>query len=77
MEWIICVKEIKLELNLDAKKYIASKGTDLKYGARPLRRSIQKLVEDEIAEMVLRGDVISGQTIYGFMDNDVLKFDVK
>ena len=70
-------KEIKLELNLDAKKYIASKGTDLKYGARPLRRSIQKLVEDEIAEMVLRGDVISGQTIYGFMDNDVLKFDVK
>ena len=69
-------KEIYLNLNLEAKKYIASKGTDLKYGARPLRRSIQKLVEDEIAEMILRGEVTSGQTIYGYMENDNLKFSV-
>ena len=69
-------KEISLELSEDAKKYIASKGTDLKYGARPLRRAIQKLVEDEIAEMILREDVISGQTIHGYMEDDKLKFSV-
>ena len=69
-------KEIYLTLNDEAKKYIAAKGTDLKYGARPLRRAIQKLVEDEIAEMVLRGTVTSGQTIYGYMENGELKFNV-
>ena len=69
-------KEIYLNLNDEAKKYIAAKGTDLKYGARPLRRAIQKLVEDEIAEMVLRGTVTSGQTIYGYMENGELKFNV-
>ncbi len=72
----LSTKEIKLDLNQDAKKYIASKGTDLKYGARPLRRSIQKLVEDEIAEMILRGEVTSGQTIHGYIENDNLKFSV-
>ena len=69
-------KEIYLSLNEDAKKYIAEKGTDLKYGARPLRRAIQKLVEDELAEMLLRGEVTSGQTIYGYMENGNLKFSV-
>ena len=69
-------KEIKLELNNEAKEYIVSKGTDLKYGARPLRRAIQKLVEDEIAEMILRGEVTSAQTIYGYMDEEKLKFRV-
>ena len=69
-------KEIKLELDIDAKKFIASKGTDLKYGARPLRRSIQKLVEDEIAEMILREDVKSGQILHGYMEGENLKFKV-
>ena len=69
-------KEIYLSLNEDAKKYIAQKGTDLKYGARPLRRAIQKLVEDELAEMLLRGEVISGQTITGYMEDGKLKFQV-
>ena len=69
-------KEIKLELTNEAKEYIVSKGTDLKYGARPLRRSIQKLVEDEIAEMILRGEVTSSQTIHGYMENDNLKFSI-
>ena len=69
-------KEIYLSLNEDAKKYIAEKGTDLKYGARPLRRAIQKLVEDELAEMILRGEALSGQTIYGYMENGNLKFSL-
>ena len=69
-------KEIKLNLNDEAKEFIVSKGTDLKYGARPLRRAIQKLVEDEIAEMILRGEVTSSQTIYGYMENGELKFSI-
>ncbi len=69
-------KEIKLELNNEAKEFIVSKGTDLKYGARPLRRAIQKLVEDEIAEMILRGEITASQTVYGYMENEKLKFTV-
>lgn len=69
-------KEIKLELNNEAKEYIVSKGTDLKYGARPLRRAIQKLVEDEIAEMILKGELSSSQTVYGYIENNELKFKV-
>ena len=69
-------KEIYLSLNEEAKKYIAKKGTDLKYGARPLRRAIQKLVEDELAEMLLRGEVTPGQTIWGYMEDGNLKFKV-
>ena len=68
-------KEIHLNVNDDAKNYILEHGTDLKYGARPLRRAIQKLIEDEIAEMVLRNQVISGQTVYVFVENGNLKFD--
>ena len=69
-------KEIYLSLNEEAKQYIVKNGTNLKYGARPLRRAIQKLVEDEIAEMLLRGEVTSGQTIYGYIENEKLKFNV-
>ena len=45
-------KDIKLSVSVAAKKYVLEKGTDLKYGARPLRRAIQKYIEDEIAEML-------------------------
>ena len=69
-------KEIKLELNLDAKKFLVNQGTDLKYGARPLRRAIQKYVEDEIADMILRNDVTAGKTIYGYVENNELKFKI-
>ncbi len=70
-------REIKLDVALDAKKYILSKGTDLKYGARPLRRAIQKHIEDEIAELILKEEVKSTQTVYVYMENDNLKFEVK
>ena len=70
-------KEIYLEVADDAKKYILAKGTDLKYGARPLRRAIQKYVEDEIAEMILRETVKSTQTVLVSCENDNLKFETK
>ena len=46
-------KDITLELTKDAKNFILEKGTNLKFGARPLRRAIQKYIEDEISEKIL------------------------
>ena len=70
-------KDIKLNVTPSAKKYILTKGSDLKYGARPLRRAIQKYVEDEIAEMLLRGEVTSNQTVKVECKGESLKFTVK
>ena len=70
-------KDIKLSVTTVAKKYILEKGTDLKYGARPLRRAIQKYIEDEIAEMLLRSEVLPGQTIKVDAKKDGLKFTVQ
>ena len=70
-------KDIKLSVTTAAKKYILEKGTDLKYGARPLRRAIQKYIEDEIAEMLLRSEVLPGQTIKVDAKKDGLKFTVQ
>ena len=69
-------KDIKLSVSASAKKYVLEKGTDLKYGARPLRRAIQKYIEDEIAEMLLRSEVVSGQTVKVDCKKDELKFTV-
>jgi len=70
-------KEIKLEVSDAAKKYILEKGTDLKYGARPLRRAIQKHIEDEISEMILRGLVDAGKTIIVDYIDTKLTFNTK
>ena len=67
-------KEIKLDVSEKSKKFILSKGTDLKYGARPLRRAIQRYIEDSIADMVLRNEVQFGQTVYVDFANDKLIF---
>ncbi len=70
----ISTKELKLNVSENAKKYILLKGTDLKYGARPLRRAIQKYIEDEIAEMILRNEATFGQTINIDCKDDKLIF---
>ena len=70
-------KDISLEVSDSAKHYILSKGTDLKYGARPLRRSIQRFIEDEIADMLLKGEVSNGQCVSVDLEEDKLKFIVK
>ena len=67
-------KNIKLEVSKEAKKYILEKGTDLKYGARPLRRAIQKYIEDEISEMILKGEIEQYQTVEVSLEDDKLKF---
>jgi ATP-dependent Clp protease ATP-binding subunit ClpA len=70
-------KDIKLEVSIDAKNYILEKGTDLKYGARPLRRAIQRYIEDPISDMILKSEVLPFQTILVDVDNGNLKFNVK
>ncbi|MDX2196941.1 MAG: ATP-dependent Clp protease ATP-binding subunit [Cytophagales bacterium] len=53
----------KIELTEKAKDFIAEKGYDQQFGARPLNRAIQKYLEDPIAEEILKGDVEEGDTI--------------
>jgi ATP-dependent Clp protease ATP-binding subunit ClpC len=53
----------KLELTNEAKDFIADKGYDVQFGARPLKRSIQKYLEDALADIVLGGELVEGDTI--------------
>ena len=70
-------KDINLEVSAEAKNYILEKGTDLKYGARPLRRAIQRYIEDPISDMILKSEVFPCQTIIvDFNENDLV-FSVK
>lgn len=70
-------KDIKMDITKEAKNYILEKGTDIKFGARPLRRAIQRHIEDELSEMILRGELLDGQTVKIDFKNDKLKFEVK
>ncbi|ACI91920.1 ATP-dependent chaperone ClpB [Afipia carboxidovorans OM5] len=59
------LEDRKIELHLDAKArdWLAEKGWDPAYGARPLKRVIQRSVQDSLAEMVLAGEVLDGATV--------------
>ena len=70
-------KDISFEISNEAKQFILEKGTNIKFGARPLRRAIQRYIEDEISEMILRSQILDGQTIKVDLKDDVLSFDVK
>lgn len=59
-----------LEITDAAKDFVATKGYDIQFGARPLRRAIQKYIEDEMAELIIRASVSEGCTI-------VVDFDEK
>ena len=70
-------KDIKMQISKEAKMYILGKGTDIKFGARPLRRAIQRYIEDELSEMILRGTLLDGQNVNIELQEDKLKFEVK
>ncbi len=70
-------KDIKMTISKDAKNLLLNKGTDLKFGARPLRRAIQRYIEDELSEMILKGELQDGQTVKITEKNQNLKFEVK
>ena len=68
-------KNITMAVSKDAKDFLLEKGTNLKFGARPLRRAIQRYVEDEISEKILRGDIVDGDSINVDRDGDKLVFE--
>ena len=70
-------KDINMDITKKAKNYLLEKGTDIKFGARPLRRAIQRYIEDELSEMILRSQLLDGQTVKVDFENDKLKFEVK
>ena len=68
---------ISLIVEEDAKDYLIQKGYDEKYGARPLRRTIQNSLEDKLAEEILSGTVKDGDEVVVSAGTEGLKFSVK
>ena len=56
-------QEIKLEVTDAAKDYLAEKGFDPEFGARPLRRLIQKEIENEVSGLIISGEISEGDTV--------------
>lgn len=63
LEGRLAERDIKLELTDSAKKQIADEAYDPNYGARPVKRYLQKHIETELASMIIRGDVVDGSTV--------------
>ncbi len=70
-------RNITIELDEAAMKVITKNGYDLEFGARPLKRAIQRLLEDEISEKILRGEINNSDNIKVTAVDDKLKFEVK
>ena len=68
---------IELTVTDEAREYLIDKGYDEKYGARPLRRTIQNLVEDKMAEEMLDGSIKAGDTVQVGFDGEKLTFTSK
>ena len=68
----------KMEITEEAKEFVATKGYDVQFGARPLKRAIQNHIEDGLSELILSGDIKSGDTIKVSKENDneKLTFDI-
>lgn len=67
----------KLKLDNDAKDFIADKGYDVQFGARPLKRAIQKYLEDSLAEEIINAHLEEGDTIKVSLDKDKLELKMK
>jgi ATP-dependent Clp protease ATP-binding subunit ClpB len=57
-------RDLKMEVSTAAKDHLANLGWDPQYGARPLKRAIQKHLEDKLAERVLSGAFLAGTTVF-------------
>ena len=68
----------EMEITDEAKEYVATKGYDVQFGARPLKRAIQNHIEDGLSELILSGEIKTGDTIKisKEKDKDKLKFDI-
>jgi ATP-dependent Clp protease ATP-binding subunit ClpC len=67
----------KLKISAAAKDFIAEKGYDAQFGARPLKRAIQKYLEDEMAEVIIKASIIQGDTISVGFDKKTEKIKIR
>ncbi|MDP2888665.1 MAG: ATP-dependent Clp protease ATP-binding subunit [Bacteroidota bacterium] len=67
----------KLKISTAAKDFIADKGYDVQFGARPLKRAIQKYLEDEMAEVIIKASVVEGDTISVGFEKKTEKIKIK
>ncbi len=67
----------KVSLSAKAKDFLSEKGFDPQYGARPLNRAIQKYLEDQIAEEILKGDINEGDTLHADHDGKSEELSIK
>jgi len=74
LQKLLASRKLHIELSDDAKKFLASHGWDPVYGARPLKRAIQKYVQDPLSEALLQGRYAEGSTIKVEMGKDGLVF---
>lgn len=70
-------RNIRIQISDDAKDFITAQGYDAQYGARPLRRTIQRILEDKLSEMLISGVLSSGQKVLVTTDGNALAFDVE
>ena len=70
-------KNLKLELDDKAKEFLVEKGYDPQYGARPMRRAVERFFEDPLAEEILKGALHEGELIQVTADKDKLLFSQK
>ena len=75
-EFALKEKNITMELSVEAKQFVLEKGTNLKFGARPLRRAIQRYIEDELSELILKNELSNGENIKIDLQNSNLTFNV-
>jgi ATP-dependent Clp protease ATP-binding subunit ClpC len=67
-------KDVHVELETSAKEFLIEKGYDPMYGARPMRRAVERHLEDPFAEELLRGNVKRGETVHVAAENGKLVF---
>jgi ATP-dependent Clp protease ATP-binding subunit ClpB len=72
---LLADRKITLKLDDKAKDWLGEKGYDPAYGARPLKRAIQKYVQDPLAEMILEGKISDGETVKVSANKDGLTFN--
>ena len=68
-------RDIKVEVTKEAKDFVVSSGYDLEYGARPLRRTINRLVEDKLSEKIINGEILPMDRVVIGCDGKELTFE--
>ena len=73
------IRKMGFEVAMDeqAKDFLVAKGWDEQYGARPLRRAIQRYIEDDLADEIIRADILPGDTIRITANEDHVFFDIE